>query len=79
MKNLEDKIDSISEKITNIDVTLAKQSVVLEEHIRRTNLLEEKLAPVEKHVHMVNGALKAIGFIAIALGVVEGILKLIGR
>lgn len=79
MNKLEDKIDIISEKITSIDVTLAKQSTILDEHIRRTNLLEEKLAPIEKHVHMVNGALKTVGFMAIVLGVIEGILKLIGR
>lgn len=79
MQKLESKIDIISEKITNIDVTLGKQSVILDEHIRRTNILEEKLAPVEKHVHMVNGALKLIGFIALFVGIIQGLLRLIGR
>lgn len=79
MQKLEDKIDSIADRINNIDITLGKQSVILEEHIRRTNLLEEKLAPIEKHVYMVNGALKVIGFLAICLGIIEGVLKLIGR
>ena len=77
-KRLEDKIDKIGERMGNIDVTLAKQSIILEEHVKRTNLLEGKLAPVEKHVIMVNGVLKFLGLVAILIGILEGTLKILG-
>lgn len=72
----DDKIDKIVEKISNIDVTLAKQSVILEEHVRRTNLLEQKIEPIENHVAMVNGALKLLGVLAMIFGLVEVIIGL---
>lgn len=78
MNKLEDKIDKIMDSISDINITLAKQSVILEEHVRRTNLLEAKMTPVEKHVIMVNGVLKFFGAIAVFVGIIEGILKIIG-
>lgn len=68
-----DKLDEMDKRIDNIDITLAKQHVSLEEHIKRTNLLEEQLKPVNKHVDMVNGALKLLGFIAVLLAAFESI------
>lgn len=60
MKRLEDKLDKVIETQSEINVTLVKQSVILEEHVKRTNLLEQKLEPVEKHVAMVQGAIKVV-------------------
>jgi predicted nuclease with TOPRIM domain len=77
LERIEDKIDHIQEKISSIDVTLAKQHESLEIHIKRTNILEQKLEPVENHVVAVNTVLKVIGFSALALGIIEGVLKLI--
>jgi hypothetical protein len=70
------KLDKISDHIANIDVTLAKQEVSLHEHIRRTTLLEQKIEPVEKHVLMINGALKFAGIVAVFIGIIEGILRI---
>ena len=72
LPRLESKIDKVVTEISEINVTLAKQAVSLEEHIRRTNLLERKLEPVEKHVAMVNGIVKFV--MAIGLG---ALLKLL--
>ncbi len=77
-KRLEDKLDKVVDKIGSIDVTLAKQSVILEEHVRRTDILESKITPIEKHVIMVHGVLKFLGLIAIFVGIIEGLLKIIG-
>lgn len=77
-KRLEDKLDKVVDKIGNIDVILGKQSVILEEHVKRTNLLELKLAPVEKHVAMINGTFKFLGLVAIFIGIIEGFLKIVG-
>lgn len=60
-QRLEAKLDHIVEKIGSIDVTLARQAGQLEYHIKRTDLLEKRLDPVEKHVIMSKGALKLLG------------------
>lgn len=78
LDKIEDKLDIVSDKIASIDKTLAAQHVSLQEHIRRTNILENKLEPVERHVTMINGVLKAIGLlatIATIVGVVYEITK----
>lgn len=72
---IENKIDKVVEHIGSIDVTLSAQHVSLAEHIRRTNALEAKVQPIEKHAAMVSGALKLIGMMSviatIAMGIVE--------
>lgn len=71
---LETKIDLITDRLNSIDVTLAKQSVILEEHVKRTNLLEDKIAPVEKHVLVLHAVFKMIGALAMMGGGVHSIL-----
>lgn len=71
-ERMESKLDRIVDKIGSIDITLHGQHVSLTDHIRRTELLEEQLRPVEKHVAMVQGALKLIGLIALVGGILGG-------
>ena len=54
-------LEKMDSRLDNVDITLAKQQVSLDEHIRRTELLETKVEPIQKHVNMVDGALKFIG------------------
>ena len=70
MAQRDDKLVKIYERLNSIDTTLAAQHVSLREHIRRTEILEEKLQPVEKHVAMVDGALKLLGVIGIVAAIV---------
>lgn len=58
MDRFDEKLDKIVEQIIEINMTMAKNTASLDEHIRRTNILEEKLEPVEKHVLMVNSITK---------------------
>jgi len=67
------KLDKIEERLGSIDVTLIEQHISLREHIKRTNLLEKKLEPVEKHVIMVQGGLKFVGIIATLTAIAEAI------
>lgn len=53
-----DKLDKLFSKISDIDVTLASQHESLLNHMRRTELLEEKVEPLEKNMLMMSGALK---------------------
>jgi len=78
LDRLEEKLDKMIEKTASIDVTLAKQSVILDEHVKRSNLLEAKLAPVERHVAVVHGILKLIGVLTALVGAIKGFLTLKG-
>lgn len=63
-KRLEDKIDKISDDISEVKVTLARNTVSLEEHVRRTNILEDKVEPMRKDIDMAKGAIAFIGLLA---------------
>lgn len=76
MDDFKNDIKEIQKSINNIDVTLARQNASLEEHIRRTEILESKITPVEVHVHMINGALKFVGLLALIAGFAASIVKI---
>lgn len=78
LDRLEEKIDKLSDKTASIDVTLARQAVTLEEHVRRSTLLEIRMEPVEKHVTMVQGALKLLAGLGTLAGLLKGYLKMKG-
>lgn len=66
---MDDKLDKVLEHIGEINVTLAKQEVSLSEHIRRTELLESKIVPLEKHHSMLLGVLAFLSFVATIAGI----------
>lgn len=77
LDKIEIKLDKVVEKISAIDVTLASQHISLKEHIRRTELLEDDVAPLKKHDAMFMGALKLIGIVALCAGAIESIVILL--
>lgn len=74
---MEDKLDHIVDRIGSIDVTLAAQHVSLKEHMRRTELLEGQMAPLQKTASMVHGVLKLIGLLALVATICEGALQVL--
>jgi hypothetical protein len=66
-----DKLEKIEARLNAIDVTLVKQHASLEEHIRRTNLLEAKMEHVDSHVKYMEGGLKLLGILALIAGLVK--------
>jgi len=76
LTRIEKKLDRLDERLGSIDKTLVAQHVSLEEHIRRTEILESKVEPIEKHVAMINGALKLFGMLCMVGGLIAAILKL---
>lgn len=74
---IETKLDKVADKIQTIEVVLSKQHVVLADHIRRTELLEEGMKPLQTHVAMVHGALKLIGILGIIAAIIEGVMALV--
>ena len=61
LKKLERKLTSVDESLKRIDVTLARQEEQLRYHIRRTDLLENKMGPIEAWNYKVMGGLGVIG------------------
>jgi hypothetical protein len=67
---IESKIDLMAEKISDIQVTLGKQHVTLEEHTRRSlanekavEILQARLEPVETYQKIQKALLKIVGLL----------------
>lgn len=71
LDRIEDKVDAISNKLQDTNVILAAQHESLKQHMRRTQLLEEAVKPIERHVSRVEGALKLLGVLATIAAVVQ--------
>jgi hypothetical protein len=90
MGKLEDKLNKIAENISNIDVTLAqqaglldKQSALLAEHIKRSDLNEEDIKmlradfnPVKDNIIMLQGAFKFFVVLVSIAGVIASLVKI---
>jgi len=61
------QLDRIESRLDSIDVTLVRNTAQLEEHIRRTEILEEEIKPVKAHVSLMNNTAKIIALIAASL------------
>lgn len=71
LERIEEKIDETNEKLSSIDKTLVAQHASLNEHMRRTELLEDAMKPITIHVAMVNGVVKFLKFLAALTALVE--------
>lgn len=83
LDKIEAKVDFIEEKISSIDITLAKQAKDLEHHIYRTELAEEniniirqEMQPVKKHVALMDAGLKVMGALSSVAMFILGVVKL---
>lgn len=74
LNRIEDKLDKVLEKASSTDVTLAKQSVILEEHMRRTEALEAIVIPIKSKVDVVMTIIKLLGASSLGGGAIHGLL-----
>lgn len=72
------KLSKVEDRLGSIDKTLVKQEAQLAEHIRRTELLEQEIKPIKKHVAYLQAGLKLLGLIALVLGLASTVIKLLG-
>jgi hypothetical protein len=49
LSKLDARLDDLDDKLHNLDKTAALQQVSLDEHIRRTNILEKTVIPIKKN------------------------------
>jgi hypothetical protein len=66
-----EKIEKVENHLHEINLTLEKQHQSLAEHMRRTQLLEQEMRPVVKHVEQVRGAGILLGFLALLSTIVS--------
>ena len=74
-----DKLNEMDKRLDNIDITLVKQSKDLEYHILRTDILQEKVVPIEKHVTLINATVKIIIALAGAISFIVGIYAALSK
>lgn len=73
---LDEKLDRLDMRLDNIDVTLTKQAAQLEYHIKRTDLLEEKVKPVVDYATAAWVAIKVAGAAAVIVGLLKALALL---
>jgi hypothetical protein len=65
LAKLERELVTVRNILIRMDKTLVINTKSLEEHIKRTNLIESELKPVTKHVEQMRGAAKLLGLLAL--------------
>lgn len=70
---MNDKLDHILKDVGEINTTLAVQAEQLKEHIRRTELLEARVQPLEAVVVTLKGFLKVLTVLAVISTIVQGV------
>jgi hypothetical protein len=73
---VEDKLDKVMEHISSIDSTLAVQAASLNDHIRRTELLEAAVVPMKKSYDVGASIGKILVFAATIGAGIEGFILL---
>lgn len=68
------RVDGIADVQTKMMVVLERNTVSLEEHMRRTALLEEAIKPLKKQHELLNAAWKIAAVVASGLVTAFGIL-----
>ena len=73
IKRFEDKLDKVVENINEIKITQAKQQVILDAHIRRTEILEEVIIPLKEDHDQRVGRKELVLIIATVGAGIEGL------
>lgn len=74
-------------RLDNVEKVMIAQEINLKEHMRRSDALEaqvsiikdKELKPINKHIAMVEGAIKLVGLVSIGITIVLGIIKLLSN
>ena len=63
-------LQSIDSRLLEIEKTLVRNTTSLEEHMRRTQIVEEELKPIKTHVTVMNALAKiVIAIITLAVSI----------
>lgn len=83
VRSIRSKVEKSDERLDSIDITLVRQEANLQEHMKRSDLLERRaerietdIKPLEKHMLMVNGALKFLGIFGTIVAILVGLFEI---
>jgi hypothetical protein len=77
LKVIETKIDKLDERLDKMANVQVEQAKDLEYHIKRTDLLEERVDPLFETQTQIIGILKFLGVVALVAGLIEVISSLV--
>ena len=69
----EQKLDKIVDTLGQQAVILERLTVTVEDHVMRTNELQNIVLPMQKKMNYAEGALKFVGFLALLGAIAEGV------
>ena len=75
LDRIEAKIDKLDARQNRMEITQVAQHLTLEEHTKRSTMLEAIVLPMQKKMNMAEGALKLVGIVAMLAGIVDVILR----
>ena len=82
-QKLQEKLDKVQDKVNDISESIIKNSVILEEHQRRSianenavTIMRAELDPIKRHVAMWGGVFKAGAAIGGTVAVITGIIEI---
>lgn len=75
INNLSETTDKMDKRLDNIDRTMDKNTLSLDEHMRRTDLIESQLNPIRSAYDWVIISGKVIGVLALVVTIIGGVFK----
>lgn len=73
---LDAKLDRVDQRLDKIEIQQAVMTTDLKYHIKRTNILEAELKPIQTRYQEVMGVIKFVGAVIAVVGAVETCLHL---
>lgn len=85
LNNIEAKLDKIDERLDKVEQVLIRNTTVMEEHHRRSTLLEahvdkiesrfyKELGPIKDHIDMVSYGFKGIMWVFAGVAAISGLI-----
>ena len=71
--DIDKKLDKISDTLSGQAVTLERLTVTVEQHTKRSDMLEAIVLPLQRKANYIEGALKLVGFLATCAAIYEAI------
>ena len=79
MDELKKDIKDIKDTLHGQSKELTKYNILLEEHIRRTNIIEDELEPIKNHVNFVHTLGKLVIAAVTVAASISSILAMFGK
>lgn len=75
IKSLDNKLENIEDKLTFLNITIAKQDVNITQNLDKIIDIERRIIPIEKHVTLVVNATRIFGGLGLIVGFFVSTLK----